>query len=120
MEGGSPERKFIKPQVGWRGHPWEIALLVTAGLTPVLSLLIWFTGDALQRAGGVMVFFAVAAEFITLNKANNKHLYNASRVFDDELPWLFSDSDRIVGRVALVMALIGTTFWVFGDLMLPE
>ena len=84
----------------------------------MLALLVWFTGDAIQRAGGVMVFFAVAAEFITLNKANNKHLYNASRVFDDQLPWLFSNSDKIVGRVALVMALIGTSLWVFGDLLL--
>lgn len=120
MVGGSPERKFIKPKVGWKAHQSEIALLTAAGLTPVLAFLIWFTGDAMQRAGGVMVFFAVAAEFITLNKANNKHLYNASRVFNDQLPWLFSDSDRLVGRVALVMALIGTFLWVFGDLLLPD
>jgi hypothetical protein len=118
MEGGSPERVFFEPVVGWKPHIREIILLVVAGLTPVITLFVWFTGDALQRAGGVMVFFAVSAEFITLNKANNKHLYNASRVYNDDPPWLFSKSDRIIGRVAIAMALVGTLLWVFGDFLL--
>ena len=65
-----------------------------------------------------MVFFAVAAEFITLNKGNRKHLINASRAYRGEEPWTFSDSDRYVGLVALVVALIGTLLWVFGDVLL--
>ena len=118
MQGASPQHSLYKPVIGWKAHKWEIGLLMAAGLTPVLALLIWLTSDALQRAGGVMVFFAVAAEFITLNKANRKHLINASRAYRREEPWAFSDSDRYVGWVALAMALIGTFLWVLGDLML--
>jgi len=93
--------------------------LFVAVFAPIIALVFWSSGGALQRAGGVMVFFAVAAEFITLNKANTKHLINASRAYRDEEPWTFSNSDKYVGWVALRIALVGTFLWVFGDLLLP-
>jgi hypothetical protein len=64
-----------------------------------------------------MVFFAVVAEFFTLNKANRKHLLNAARVQAGETPWDFSTPANIVGIASLVCAAIGTLIWGFGDVL---
>ena len=93
-------------------------MLAGAYLTPLIACLYWRTGEAMRQAGGVMVFFAVVAEFISLNKASNKHLLNASRAFRREMPWAFSTTDRVIGWLAFVAAVIGTLLWVFGDLLL--
>ena len=73
-------------------------------------------GSRYRRDG----FFAVAAEFITINRANKKHMLNASRAARHEPIWDFSTPGKIVGWLALGAALVGTILWVFGDLMLPN
>lgn len=98
----------------------EWALLVSAYVTPFIAFFVWHHGIALQRSGGVMVFFAVAAEFITINRANKKHMLNASRAARHEPIWDFSTPGKIVGWLALGAALAGTILWVFGDLMLSN
>jgi hypothetical protein len=64
-----------------------------------------------------MVFFAVVAEFLTLNKANRKHLLNAARIRAGEMPWDFSRPANIVGMSSLVCAAVGTLLWGFGDVL---
>ncbi len=64
-----------------------------------------------------MVFFAVTAEFVSLNKANRKHILNALRAYYHELPWSFSESDKVIGILSLAFGLIGTVIWGFGDLL---
>ena len=64
-----------------------------------------------------MVFFAVTAEFISLIKANKKHILNACRALANEQPWDFSKSDKVVGLISLFLALLGTVIWGFGDLL---
>ena len=116
----SPEHEFFKPQVDWKLYTPEWVLLVCAYVTPFIAFFVWHHGVALQRSGGVMVFFAVAAEFITINRANKKHMLNASRAARHEQIWDFSTPGKIVGWQALGVALVGTILWVFGDLMLPN
>jgi len=118
MDVGSPQHEFTKPEVGWKVYYREWLLLGSAYLSPVVALVFWQSGAALQRSGGVMVFFAVVTEFITLNKANWKHLFNSSRAYLGHRPWTFSTTDRVIGWIAFFAALVGTLLWVFGDLLL--
>ncbi len=94
---------------------WETVLLVLALSTPIVALTAFGTSGALQRSGSVMVFFAVLAEFLLLNKANTKHLRNAERVFRRETPLSFSPASKVVSGFALLFAAAGTLLWGFGD-----
>ena len=118
MNVGSPKHEFVKPKVGMKYFWREWVMLGWAYLTPLVAYLVWHTGGAMQRAGGVMVFFAVVAEFVSLDKASKKHLLNASRAYRSEMPWDFSTADRVIGWCAFFAAAIGTLLWVFGDLLL--
>ena len=119
MGNSSPEHDFYEPDIDLKLYRLELCLLSLALATPILTLLICRTGIELQRSGGVMDFFAVVAEFITLNRANTKHMRNASRAWRGEQPWDFSKPGKVVGMLALIAALVGTLLWVFGDLLLP-
>ena len=65
-----------------------------------------------------MVFCAAIAEFLTLNRANTKHLLNAERVRAGGAPLAFSKAATRIGLHALVTALAGTLLWGYGDLWL--
>lgn len=110
--------QVVQPEVGLAQY-WLIgALLAASFLTPLIAWVIWRDGDILSRSGSLMVFFAATAEFLTLNRANKKHILNACRAKDNETPWDFSKYDKVVGVVALIFALLGTVIWGFGDLLL--
>jgi hypothetical protein len=109
--------QVIQPKVAL-GRYIPIGLLLGASLlTPVLAWLIWRDANIFARAGSLSVFFAATAEFITLNRANRKHILNACRARKHEVPWDFSKPDKVVGIIALILALAGTIIWGFGDLL---
>jgi hypothetical protein len=62
-----------------------------------------------------MVFFAAAAQFVAINRANRKHLLNDCRVAASEIPRDFSAAAKVVGWLALVLGLLGTLIWAYGD-----
>ncbi len=97
---------------------WRESLLLAASfLTPILAWCIWQDGDVFSRSGSLMVFFAVTAEFVSLNKANKKHILNACRALKNEEPWGFSKPDKMIGLVSLTLGLLGSVIWGFGDLL---
>ena len=108
--------EVFKPKVGLRTFWLEGLLLTVSFVTPLLAWLIWKDGDIVSRSGSLMVFFAATAEFVSLNKANRKHILNACRARANENPWDFSKTDKVVGVISLILAFLGTFIWGFGDL----
>jgi len=109
--------EFRRPQVGLGMYWPEALLLAFAWIVPIIAWLVSSSGPMLSRSGSLMVFFAAIAEFVTLHRANKKHLLNAQRVRAGEAPLEFSNAATIVGWLALVSALIGTVLWGYGDLL---
>ena len=110
--------QVVQPE-GELAQYWLIgALLAVSLLTPLVAWVIWRDGDILSRSGSLMVFFAATAEFLTLNRANKKHILNACRAKDNEIPWDFSKYDKVVGVVAFIIGLMGIVIWGFGNLLL--
>jgi hypothetical protein len=98
----------------------EVVLLLFSYGTPVLAWVISHNGPMLARSGSIMVFFAAVAEFFTINRMNKKHLLNACRVKENEIPWDFSSAARVVGAFSLLAALLGTILWGYGDLLIGK
>jgi|SRR5438093_4838811 uncharacterized membrane protein len=113
----APTYNLVDPKVQLRFYWLEGLLLALAFVTPLAAWLLWRSGSALARSGSLTVFFSAVAEFLILNKANNKHLLNAARLQAGEAPWGFSKPAKVVGRVALVAASIGTVLWGFADIL---
>ena len=109
--------EVFKPKVSVRMYWPEAVFLGASFAAPIVAWLIWHDGQMLGRSGSVMVLFAAVAEFITLNRMNDKHLLNACRVKAQEKPWDFSRAARAVGVIALFAALLGTLIWGYGDLL---
>ncbi len=63
-----------------------------------------------------MVFFAAPAEFVTLYRANRKHLFNAYRAKIGETPREFSAAFKLTGWLSFLSGIVGTIIWAYGDI----
>jgi hypothetical protein len=113
-----PGYRFVKPQVSFGMYWPEGAFLLASIAAPIVAWVIWHNGGMVSRFGAVGVVLAAVAEFYMLNRMNKKHLLNAWRAKTNEDPWDFSRAANIVGRLALVVAVLNTILWGFGDLLL--
>jgi hypothetical protein len=93
----------------------EWLLLLASVGAPVFVCLVYRNADLFARSGALMVFFAAAAEFVTLNRSNRKHLLNACRAKDGETPRDFSAASKLTGWLSFLFALAGTIIWAYGD-----
>jgi len=91
--------------------------LLASFAAPIGAWFVWHDGQMLGRSGSLMLFFAAVAEFMILNRMNDKHLLNACRVKAQEKPWDFSRAARAIGVIALFAALLGTLIWGYADLL---
>ena len=98
------------------GAYWMEWLLLTASFgAPIITSLLYHNADLFARSGALTVFFAAAAEFVTLNRVNKKHLLNACRAKDHEMPRDFSPATKLVGWLSFLFGLAGTIIWAYGD-----
>jgi uncharacterized membrane protein len=104
-----------QPKVDFSQYWIEWSFLVAGILIPILSAIIWRTGNAFERSGSLTVFCAAVAEFVTVNRLTKKHILNASRALNGERPWDVSGAAKCVGIAAFVVGLIGTVIWGFGS-----
>ena len=104
------------PPVSYRMYWPEAVLLLASVVAPVAAWCIWRDGVMFARSGSLVVFFALVTEFVSLHRMNNKHILNACRVKAGEVPWDFSKPARVIGVIALLVALAGTVIWGYGDL----
>lgn len=109
-------KELHKPEVGASMYKWEVVSLVVAVIIPFASWFGWSDGAMFARSGSLMVFFAVLAEFMLLNKANIKHIRNAQRAIEGVQPNNFSKAATLIGFASLILALFGTVIWGYGDL----
>jgi hypothetical protein len=116
----SQQYEVIVPPVSWRMYWPEGILLLLSVITPVVAWAGWRDGGIISRSGSITVFFAAVAEFVTLHRANRKHILNACRVKKGETPWDFSCPATVVGILSLFAALFGTILWGFGDLIVRK
>ena|SRR2546422_5031056 len=107
--------EVFRPKVRLLTYWLEGAFLIAAGVVPVLSWFIWHNGQMLARSGSLTVVCAAVAEFVMLNRMNVKHLLNACRARAHERPWDVSRAATAVGILSLVLALLGTFIWGYGD-----
>ena len=90
--------------------------LALAFLAPITTWLFWgWDADLLARSGSLTVFFAAVAQFTTLNRTNKKHILNACRARAGETPKALSLVVKIVGAISLILGLLGTLLWGYGD-----
>jgi hypothetical protein len=89
-------------------------------LSPCISLIFSTDKNIFARSGSLMLFFAAIAEFFLLNKINHKHIVNDCRVLNNRNPWSFSKPARRIGIFSLLLALIGTIIWGYGDIILKH
>ena len=108
--------KIVDPQVRYKMYWPEGVVLFLSVLTPIIAWLIWRNGSMFGRSGSVMTFFALLAEFISLHRINKKHILNACRVQNGEVPWGFSRASAAIGITSLICALVGTVIWGYGEL----
>ena len=105
----------IQPPVAFSAYWVEWVLLGVGATIPVATALIWRTGSAFARSGSLTVFCAAVAEFMAVNRLTKKHILNAIRARDGEEVLGVSTAATRVGLTALVVGLIGTFIWGFGD-----
>jgi ABC-type glycerol-3-phosphate transport system permease component len=104
----------------WRAFLWACGLCLCAVIAPLLSMLLgrfrpqaepfgqWFA-----RSGAVMTVFAVYAQFkaasiVTMIQGSTRALYRE-----------YKRRQTIVAVLSLVLAVIGTIVWGYGDLLFP-
>src|SRR5262245_36077536 len=104
-----------QPNVSLSEYWIEWSFLAAAILIPLVTAVVWRTGDAFERSGSLTVFCAAVAEFVNLNRLTNKHILNACRALNRERPWNISDAAKYVGIAAFLLGLIGTVIWGFGS-----
>jgi hypothetical protein len=109
-----------KPDVPVRDYWPEVMALAVSFGTPVAAWFICETGSMFQRSGSVAVFSAAVAEFVSLQRANRKHVLNAIRVQEGKQPLAFSDVASSVGLASFIAGLAGTIVWGYGDLWKPH
>lgn len=109
--------QLVKPEVSFSFFKIEIVLITLSLITPLVAFALTETTAMFARSGSIMVFFAASSEFALLNKANNKHLLNSARVLNNETPWSFSKSDKVISILSLSLGLVGTVIWGYGDLL---
>lgn len=93
----------------------EWVLLLMSFIMPIFVCDRYHDPDLFERSGNLMLFFAVAAEFVHLNRLTKKHINNACRVKDGDTPKDISSSARSVGWVVFVLALAGTIISGYGE-----
>jgi ABC-type glycerol-3-phosphate transport system permease component len=108
----------------WRASLWAYGLCLCAVIAPLLSMLLgrfrpqaepfgqWFA-----RSGAVMTVFAVYAQFKAASIATmiQGRRYGESRAFYRK----YNSCQAIVAVLSLVLAVIGTIVWGYGDLLFP-
>jgi len=101
--------------VGFSACWLEWLLLLASVSTPILVSLVYHNAELFARSGALTVFFAAAAEFVTLNRSNRKHLLNACRAKDHETPRDFSLATKVIGWLSFLFGLTGTIVWAYRD-----
>jgi len=96
--------------------PEWLFLLISAG-APVIVHFVYHNASLFARSGALTVFFAAVAEFVTLNRANTKHLRNALRAKNGKQPRAFSAAARVTGYLSFLFGVCGTIVWAYGDLL---
>jgi len=118
MSNESDNPNMGRAQTAWCELWLDIALLVVGCLVPLVSLAIdihlsrcdWF-----QRSGAVTVLLAALVGYRSLSKHYYKFYLNAKLKRE---PLWTSRNQSTVDCAALVLSLIGTAIWGYGDKLL--
>jgi hypothetical protein len=105
----------VRAQTSWRELWLDITLLVVGCLVPLVSIVIdlhFSKRDWFQRSGAVTVLCAALVGYRSLSKHYHKFYLNAKLKRE---PLWTSRNQSTVDLMALVLSLIGTAIWGYGD-----
>lgn len=84
---------------------------------PIFIFACYHDPGLFERSGSLMVFFAAAAEFVTLNRLTKKHILNACRAKERDPIQDVSAVAKIIGAISFLLALVGTFIWGYGSIL---
>jgi cellobiose-specific phosphotransferase system component IIC len=107
-----------------RAIAWAFVLCLCAAIPPLLSLVGSFRpqaeppGQWFERSGAVMTAFAVFAQF----RASGIATLIAGGTFGEswEAYYKYKRHQAVAAALSLVLVVLGTVVWGYGDLLFPR
>lgn len=100
-----------------------VSLLIFAFVVPVISVLLDFCATRsdpfywFQRSGSITVLFAVIAEYFLFRVDGDINPPPSSYVAEMKWNDRYGDKHRFCSVLALMLAVLGTFIWGYGDIL---